>query len=60
MLTTLYPFFLLVLAYVVIELHSRDFKPVVNLCRPLHQILIRWRRSWNPRASLVQPFSTFH
>ena len=56
MLATLYPFFLLVLAFILIELHARDFKPVVALCRPLHQKLIRFRRSWNPRASLVQSF----
>ena len=58
MLATLYPFFLLVLAFILIELHARDFKPVVALCRPLHQKLIRFRRSWNPRASLVQLFAT--
>ena len=58
MLATLYPFFLLFLAYVAIELHARGFKPVVFLWRPLHQSFIRWRRSWNPRASLVQSFAT--
>ena len=58
MLATLYPFLLLFLAYVAIELHARGFKPVVFLCRPLHQSFIRWRRSWNPRASLVQSFAT--
>ena len=58
-LATLYPFFLLLLAYVVIELHARGFKPVVCLWRLLNQsFFIRWRRSWNPRASLVQSFST--
>ena len=58
-LATLYPFFLLLLAYVVIELHARGFKLVVCLWRLLNQSLfIRWRRSWNPRASLVQSFST--
>ena len=58
MLATLYPFFLLVLAFILVELHARDFKPVVFLFRPLHQKLIRFRRSWNPRASLVQSFAT--
>ena len=58
MLATLYPFFLLVLAFILIELHARDFKPVVALCRPLHQKLIHFRRSWNPQASLVQSFAT--
>ena len=57
-LATLYPFLLLLLAYVVIEFHSRDFRPVVTLCKPLHRILVRFRRSWNPDASLVQAFAT--
>ena len=60
MLATLYPFLLLFLAYVAIQLHARGFKPVVFLWRPLHQLqsFICWRRSWNPRASLVQSFAT--
>ena len=58
MLATLYPFFLLVLVFILIELYARDFRPVVALCRPLHLKLIRFRRSWNPQASLVQSFAT--
>ena len=57
-LANLYPFLLLLVAYVVIELHARGFKPVVFLWRPLHQSFICWRRSWNPTASLVQSFAT--
>ena len=58
MLATIYPFALLVLAYIGIELHSRDVRLVVLLWRPLHRRLIRCRRSWNPNASLVQAFAT--
>ena len=57
-LATLYPFVLLILAYVVIELHTRDFRPIVTLWRPCHRNLVRFRRSWNPHASLVQAFAT--
>ena len=57
-LATLYPFVLLMLAYVVIELHARDFRPIVTLWRPCHRNLVRFRRSWNPHASLVQAFAT--
>ena len=55
---TLYPFLLLLLAYVSIELHARDFKPVVVLWRPIYRNLTRLRRSWNPHVSLVQAFAT--
>ena len=58
MLVTLYPFMLLVLAYIGIELHSRDVRLVVLLWRPLHKRIIRCRRSWNPNASLVHAFAT--
>ena len=58
MLATIYPFALLVLAYIGIELHSRDVRLAVLLWRPLHRRLIRCRRSWNPNASLVQAFAT--
>ena len=55
---TLYPFLLLLLAYIAIELHARDFKPVVILWRPIYRNLTRLRRSWNPHVSLVQAFAT--
>ena len=58
MAKTLYPFLLLFLTYVAIELHARDFKPVVMLWRPIYQRLIRMRRNWNPHVSLVQSFAT--
>ena len=57
-LKTLYPFMLLLVAYIGIELHARDFKPVVLLWRPIFRKIIRLRRSWNPHVSLVQAFST--
>ena len=58
MIKTLYPFILLLLAYVCIELHGRDFKPVVVLWRPVQRSLVRFKSSWNPHASLVQAFAT--
>ena len=57
-LATLYPFLLLMITYVIIELHAQDFRPIVTLWRPFHRNLVRFRRSWNPNASLVQAFAT--
>ena len=57
-LKTLYPFALLFLAYVGIQLYARDFKPVVLLWKPIHNKIIRLNKSWNPHLSLVQAFST--
>ena len=48
---TLYPFILLLLTYVGIELHSRDFKPIVCLLRPIHRP--SFIKSWDPNASVI-------
>ena len=57
-LATLYPFLLLFLAFVGVELHTKDFRPVVVVWKPILHKLIRFRREWNPNSSLVQAFAT--
>ena len=57
-LATLYPFLLLFLAFVFVGLHAKDFQPVVVVWRPILHKLIRFRREWNPKSSLVQAFAT--
>ena len=57
-LATLYPFLLLFLAFVLVELHTNDFRPVVVVWKPILHKLIRFRREWNPNSSLVQAFAT--
>ena len=55
---TLYPFILLLLTYVGIELHAHDFKPLVHLWRPFQRTYVRFRRTWDPNASVIQAFAT--
>ena len=55
---TLYPFILLLLTYVAIELHAHDCKPVVHLWRLIHRPFVRFRRTWDPNASVIQAFAT--
>ena len=55
---TLYPFILLLLTYVGIELHAHDFKPVVHLWRLIHRPFVRFRKTWDPNASVIQAFAT--
>ena len=57
-LATLYPFLLLFLAFVIVELHAKDFHPVVVVWKPILHKLIRFRQEWNPKSSLVQAFAT--
>ena len=57
-IAALYPFTLLLLTYVGIELHAHDFKPVVCLWKCIHKPYIKLRRTWDPNASVIQAFAT--
>ena len=54
-----YPLLLIVLTCVCIELHARNFKPLVMAWRPFHRYFIRVQKSWDPTASIINAFSTF-
>ena len=54
-----YPMFLILLTWVLIKLHDRNFKPLVWLWRPMHRCFIRLRRGWNKTSDIVDVFSTF-
>ena len=54
----LYPFVLLLLTYIVIQLHFYNFKPIVTLWGPFHRLFKRFHRNWEPNASLIQAFSS--
>ena len=53
----LYPFLLLLLTYILIQLHFYNFKPIVTLWRPLHRLIKTFHRNWELNASLIQAFS---
>ena len=55
----LYPFLLILVTLICIELHARNFKPIVLLWKPFHMVVTRLRRSLGPRASIINAFSTF-
>ena len=52
----LYPFLLLLLTYILIQLHFYNFKPIVTLWRPLHRLFKKFHNTWEPNASLIQAF----
>ena len=55
---TLYPFILLLMTYVAIELHAHGFTPIVVLCRPFHRVYVCIYRTWEPNAPIIQAFSS--
>ena len=54
-----YPLLLVLITFICIELHARNFTPLVLLWKPFHRCVTRFRRSWDPRASIINAFSTF-
>ena len=54
-----YPLLLIAFSYTAIELHARNFKPVVLFWRPFHKCCVRIRRGLDPKSSIVNAFATF-
>ena len=54
-----YPLLLIVVSYVLIELHARNFRLLVYLWKPFHRFFIYFRKQWNIRTSVIEVFATF-
>ena len=55
----LYPLFLIVLTYVMVNLHDHHFKPVVWVWKPFRWLLKHFKQQWNVRTSLIDVFASF-
>ena len=54
-----YPLLLIVVTYILVELHDHNVTILVWLWRPLRGCFIRFRRNLDIRTSLVDAFATF-
>ena len=54
-----YPLVLIVVMYAMVELYSRNCRPMVLLGRLLHHCCVRFRHQLDIRTSLVDAFGTF-
>ena len=57
-MAALYPFILLLLTYITIELYGRDFKPIVVIWKPCYKKLGKYLKSWSGDKSLIRAFAT--
>ena len=55
----LYPFLLIILSKVIIELYDRKLALLVVMWRPFRKFLALFRTSWDVRTSTIDSFSTF-
>ena len=54
-----YPICLILVTYGCIKLHDNNFRPVVWLWKPFHRHFVHFRRKWDPKASIINAFTTF-
>ena len=55
----MYPLLLMVLTYILIELHDRRIKPVVIIWKPFKVIFHLFHKNWEIKTSLIDAFATF-
>ena len=58
-LLAFYPFVLILLSCILIELHDRGYTVVVAIWKPFQKVLSVFRKSWNIRTSVIDSFATF-
>ena len=58
-LLALYPFMLILLSYILIELHDRQYTVIVTMWKPFHKVLSIFRKSWDIWTSVIDSFATF-
>ena len=58
-ISVLYPLLLILITYIGIELHARNFSPVVTMWKPFHRCFSKCRRTLDPTSSVIAAFSTF-
>ena len=58
-ITAFYPMLLIVVTWICVELHDRNFRVIVYLWRPFHRCFVRLRRGWDTKNDLIDVFATF-
>ena len=58
-ISVLYPIVLIILTWVCVELHGRNFRLLVWLWRPFHRCFVRLRRGWDTKSDIIDVFATF-
>ena len=57
--SALYPLFLCLVTYCLIELHGMNVKFIVMVWKPFHKLLVKLRKLWKIQTSVVHTFATF-
>ena len=58
-ISVFYPILLIFLTWFCVELHDRNFRPLVWLWRPFHKCFVRLRRGWDSKSDIIDVFTSF-
>ena len=58
-ISAFYPPLLICLTWISVELHGRNFRPLVWLWRPFHRCFVRLQRGWDTKSDIIDVFTTF-
>ena len=58
-ISVFYPLCLIILTWACVELHDRNFRPIVWLWKPFHKCLVHLRRGWNTKHDFIGVFASF-
>ena len=58
-IVAIYPLLLIGLTYVCIQLHGRDFKPIVWVWKPFQICFRKARKNWNSKTSTIDAIAAF-
>ena len=58
-LVALYPFALILISYIIIELHGRKCACTATIWKPFHKVLTKFHQSYDVHTSVIDSFSTF-
>ena len=53
-----YPLALIFISFVLVQLHVRNFRPIVFIWKPFHSLFTCLHRNWNMQTSLVDAYAT--
>ena len=54
-----YPLILAFISYIIIELYDRKCTCIVTAWKPFHNVLTKFRKTWDIRTSIIDSFATF-
>ena len=53
------PLCLITITLVCVELHGRNFQPIMWFWRPLHKVFVKIRKDWDVKSDMIDVFATF-